>query len=303
MPRRRSDRLGLAPTPAAESTPLAQRSDPTFFNTVLRSDQQQGNGATSYPAELHDGPFDMLGFIGEITSELQQKHSDLTNGVSEFNGLEPQLLMGMNGADAFALGPERPVDFNSTIAMGDITSTTPNEGSQSESPTSSVWSETRAMYEEQLLVYFMGSEPPPTIFGPVNMEWTHVKPAILAQSRDFRPLLNAIYCFSDIRKSMLDGKRWKLAPTYHRLASEEIQSCILGEVPESKLKRLFTAVFLLMVSEVCSALSCIWLKANNQSSCCALRSYVGMVHPFYTRPIFYSKGFMIGPKLGPDLRI
>ena len=102
---------------------------------------------------------------------------------------------------------------------------------------------------------------------------------------------------------MLDGKRWKLAPTYHRLASEEIQSCILGEVPESKLKRLFTAVFLLMVSEVCSALSCIWLKANNQSSCCALRSYVGMVHPFYTRPIFYSKGFMIGPKLGPDLRI
>lgn len=189
----------------------------------------------------------MLGFIGEITSELQQKHSDLTNGVSQFTGMEP---LNNNSVGGFALSAERQVYPPGTAPITDITAPQ-SEGAEALSPTGSVWSETRATYEEQLLAHFLSGEPPPTVFGPVNMEWKYITQAILAQSHDFSPLLNAIYCFADVHKSLLDGRRWKLAPTYHRLAGEEIQSCILGDVSEDVLKRVLTAVFLLMVSEVC----------------------------------------------------
>lgn len=253
LPRRRNHRT--APSP--DSASLPQRSDLSFFNTVLRSDgqQQQVVGDSMPPmddnpgAEFPTGPFDMLGFIGEITSELQQKHSDLTNGVSEFTN--PSSSITLNGVDAFAGPPSEP---QMRVEQAPSPALPPDMGQHSlepERPPSGAWSEMRAVYEEQLSVDFLDSQPPPTIFGPVGLEWKYVKPAILALSRDFNPLLNAIYCYSDIHKSMMYGKKWKLAPTYYRLASSEIQSCILDEVAESTLKRVFVTVFMLMLSEVC----------------------------------------------------
>ena len=132
----------------------------------------------------------------------------------------------------------------SQIAVGKLAATP-------ETPMSSGTS-AQATYEEQLLVHFARIKAPPTIFGPVDVEWTYVRPVLLAQSLEFTPLLNAIYCYADVHKAMVEGTRWKLAPTYYRLASSEIQERILGDVNEWTLKRVFTAVFLLMLSEVCS---------------------------------------------------
>lgn len=300
VPRHQTDTPSTPST--ADPSALPHRPDPTFFNTVLRSEPQQqvvgnplrslDNGAAAYPPELPDGPFDMLGFIGEITSELQQKHSDLTNGVSQFTGLEP-----MNAVNGFALSADRQVFPPGTSG---IATASRSEGAESISPTSSsVWLDTRATYEEQLLVHFLGCEPPPTIFGPVNMEWKHVKPAILAQSREFSPLVNAIYCFSDVHKSMLDGSRWKLAPNYHRLASEEVQSCILGDVSEDVLKRVFTTIFLLMLSEVCFGFT-LYVFQTYEYRCCALQNYAELALPLSTRHICYFKDSTIQPSHGLD---
>ncbi|RMJ24778.1 C6 finger domain protein [Aspergillus sp. HF37] len=254
------------PTPSPDPTRLSPRSDLSFFNTVLRPDGQQQQQkppqqAVADPlrpvhsnpgADFPGGPFDMLGFIGEITSELQQKHSDLTNGASEFASLNSSITL--SGVHSFvpSAGPQINVEPAAPLP-GDVVPGHPD----SDRPAGGAWSEMRATYEEQLSMHFLGSEPPPTIFGPVGLQWKYVKPAMLALSRDFSPLLNAIYCYSDIHKSMLDGKRWKLASMYYRFASSEIESCILGDVAESTLKRVFTTVFLLMLSELlCSPELC-----------------------------------------------
>lgn len=81
-----------------------------------------------------------------------------------------------------------------------------------------------------------------------------MRPAVLAQARDFSPLLNALYCYSDINQAMLEGKKWRWAPTYYRVASSEIQASLLGEVTERTLIKVFAAVFFLMLSEVCLCL-------------------------------------------------
>lgn len=251
-PRRRGHR----PVSSPDSAQLSPRSDLGFFNTVLRSDglQQQQQVARdplcpvdSNPSvDFPGGPFDMLGFIGEITSELQQKRADLTNGVSDF--VSPDSPITLNSVDGFTPSVKSQMSVESGASLpADIPAHL-----EPDRPAGGAWSDMRATHEEQLSMHFLDSEPPPTIFGPVSLEWKYVKPAMVALSRDFRPLLNAICCYSDIHKSRMDGKRLKLAPTYYRLASSEIQSCILGDVTESTLKRVFTTVFLLMLSEVCS---------------------------------------------------
>lgn len=260
--RGRTDSDSPSTSTPADPAGYRPRADPTFFNTVLQSTapQQQvvgdplrlDNGAGSYGQDFAGGPFDMLGFIGEITSELQRKHTDLTIGMSGDAGTTSPSTM-LNGVDGLALNNERQMDFGSgTPPMGlDATSIAHGGRVKSETPSCSGWSETKETYEEQLLVHFQSVEPPPTIFAPVNLEWKYVRPAILAQSRDFSPLLNAIYCFSDIHKSIAEQKPWNLAPTYHRIASAEVQSCTLGEMSDDTLKKVYSTLFLLMLSEVC----------------------------------------------------
>lgn len=266
-----------APAPAMSSASAAaavaaatasQRSpDLNFFNTVLRSDDRHRTipapappirrlpaDAESYPPEL-GGPFDMLGFMGGITSELEQKHLDLTSGLAAFpNSPTPQSLSGGAAVDStdhahFAADKRSPLSPAATSSIVDGVSI----GSASDvATTRGSWSDAGSTsYEEQLLQHFLAIDPPAPVFGPVAMEWKYVRPAVLAQARDFSPLLNALYCYSDINQAMLEGKKWRWAPTYYRVASSEIQASLLGEVTERTLIKVFAAVFFLMLSEVC----------------------------------------------------
>ncbi|KAL2865186.1 Zn(II)2Cys6 transcription factor domain-containing protein [Aspergillus lucknowensis] len=184
-------------------------------------------------------PFDMLGFIGEITSDFQQKHLDLTNG-----GIVAPSPTAVADIDGGLFQDERQMAWGPG-GMGDVgilTQPDPHSPRRSNGG--------KEAWEEQLLEYFRESEPPPTIFGPVDLEWKHVRDIMLAQSGGCRALALAIYCYSDIHKAWVEGTRWKFGPTYHAQASEDIQSCLIGEVGESVLKRMFTSVFLLMLAEL-----------------------------------------------------
>lgn len=282
-----------APTPALgpESAAAAvagasQRSpDLNFFGTVLRSDDQHrtipapttpirrlSGDTESYPAEL-GGTFDMLGFMGGITSELEQKHLDLTSGLSAFttNLSAQSLSAGMAGSvtDDGQLISERrtPLSPDGSSSLVDGMSI----GSASDAATTrGSWSDPGSTtYEEQLLQHFLAIDPPAAIFGPVSMEWKYVQPSALDRARDFSPLLNALYCYSDVHKALLEGKRWRWAPTYYRVASSEMQACLLGDVTDSKLVTVFAAVFFLMLSEVgldCSVLDGCQLTSIQSSS-------------------------------------
>ncbi|KAF7166419.1 hypothetical protein CNMCM6106_002216 [Aspergillus hiratsukae] len=248
-------RQGNGHTTAVTGNPTAntfQRPDVSYFNTVLRPDAQQAyraphaadasqmrpvdNGATS------SGPFDMLGFMSEITSELERKHLDLTNGLSEFT----------NATSSKA--SDDTTNVSHTIRSMSWDSSVYSKGTQSQSPApDGLWPETGAAYEEHLLAYFLSSEPPPTIFGPVNLEWKYVREVIVVQSREFRPLRNSIYCFAEVHKAVMEGGQPHSASTYHQQASLEGQSYIFGHVDEPTLGKVFTTVFLLMLSESLSS--------------------------------------------------
>ncbi|KAL4867548.1 hypothetical protein BDV12DRAFT_118779 [Aspergillus spectabilis] len=180
-------------------------------------------------------PFDMLGFIGEITSDFQQKHLDLTNGGIITPSTIPEVDGGLfQDERQMTWGPE--MNDIGIIAVSD-------------SPRRSTGEE---LWEERLLEHFRESRSPPTIFAPVDLEWNHVREIMLAQSNGSRALLLAIYCYSDIHKAWVEGTQWRLGPTYHAQVSSEIQSCLLGEVSESVLKQVFTSVLLLMLAELIS---------------------------------------------------
>ncbi|KAL2821506.1 hypothetical protein BJX63DRAFT_218194 [Aspergillus granulosus] len=191
------------------------------------------------PAQEFSIPFDMLGFIGEITSDFQQKHQDLTNraaiapsprATAEIDGGifqdERQMVWGPGGMGNMGILPDTDAHPPQQYLSG-----------------GEVW-------EEQLLEHFRKSKPPPTIFGPVCLEWEYVKDTILVQSGDCQLLLLAIYCYSDIHKAWVEGTQWKFGPTYHIKASEEIQTCLLGDMSEVLLKRIFASVLLLMLAEL-----------------------------------------------------
>ncbi|KAJ5370714.1 uncharacterized protein N7496_006806 [Penicillium cataractarum] len=260
----------LGPTSAAAVVAAASQRSPdiNFFNTVLRSDEQHRTMAAgaapvrrlptdpdSYPPEL-GGSFDMLGFMGGITSELEQKHLDLTSGLAAFTTSQPpQSLAGIAGTaseEGQLVGERRsPLSPDGSASLVDGVSI----GSASDAATTrGSWPDPGSTtYEEQLLQHFLVIDPPAAIFGPVAMEWKYVRPSILAHARDYGPLLNALYCYSDIHKAMMEGKRWRWAPTYYRVASSEIQACLLGDVTDTMLAKVFATVFFLMLSEVFSS--------------------------------------------------
>lgn len=251
----------------------------SYFNTVLRPDGQQ-----AYPPHVADasqlrpvdngassGPFDMLGFMSEITSELERKHLDLTNGLSEFTDATSSKVS------------EDTADASNTIRSMSWDSSVYSKGTQSQSPApDGMWPETGAAYEEHLLAYFLNSEPPPTIFGPVNLEWKYVREVIVAQSRDFRPLRNSIYCFAEVHKAIKEGNQPHSASTYHQQASLEGQSYIFGQVDEPTLGKVFTTVFLLMLSEVCKARPMLRSKKLTKRSTVAIISGPGPPWYFFS---------------------
>ncbi|CAG8075753.1 unnamed protein product [Penicillium salamii] len=229
---------------------VARSPDLNFFNTVLRSD----DGSIPAPA-LRQLPgvyseFDMLGFMGGITSELEQKHLDLTTGLAATFTASPasQSLPAGIVLDETSFERRTPLspDAPSSLMDGSI-------GSSDLTTTRGSWSDPGTSYEDQLLQYFMSVGAPAALFAPVNMEWEYVRPALLAHARDFSPLQNALYCYADVHKAMGEGKRWRWAPTYYRISGAEIQACLQGEVSESTLVKVFGAVFLLMISELLSS--------------------------------------------------
>ncbi|KAL3460352.1 hypothetical protein BJX64DRAFT_186895 [Aspergillus heterothallicus] len=212
-------------------------------DSCLVSQQQQQHilSPGALPAPDFSIPFDMLGFIGEITSEFQQKHMDLTNGtaiapsptaLAEIDGGifqdERQMAWGPGGLGNMDILPETELH---------LAQHPPSDGD--------IW-------EEQLLEHFRESGPPPTIFGPVDLEWAYVRDIMLAQSHDCQALLLAIFCYSDIHKAWVDGTQWKFGPNYHTQASEEIQTLLIGEMREPVLKRVFASILLLMLAELIS---------------------------------------------------
>lgn len=258
--------LGLTSAAAVVAAASQRSPDINFFNTVLRSDEHHRTIAAqaapvrrlptdpdSYPPEL-GGSFDILGFMGGITSELEQKHLDLTSGLAAFTTSQtPQpLAAGITGTtseEAQLVGERRsPLSSDGSASLVDGVSI----GSASDAATTrSSWPDPGSTtYEEQLLQHFLAIDPPAAIFGPVTMEWKYVRPSILAHAREYGPLLNALYCYSDINKAMMEGKRWRWAPTYYRVASSEIQACLLGDVTDTMLVKVFATVFFLMLSEV-----------------------------------------------------
>lgn len=196
----------------------------------------------------------MLGFMGGITSELEQKHLNLTSGLEAFTGSPLQAMaaeFAMNGAEEGQFRTEQRSSFSPDgsspltdgTSIGDVSDAATTRRSWSDPGTTS--------YEDQLLQHFMSIDPPAVIFGPINMEWKYVRPCVLDHARDFSPLLNAIYCYSDVHKAVTEGKQWRWAPTYFRSASSEIHASLLGDVSEATLLKVFAAVFFLMLSEVC----------------------------------------------------
>lgn len=198
----------------------------------------------------------MLGFIGEITSDLEQKHLDLTNGLSAF---------------PFAGDISSPEQIG-TKTVEDLPTVDSgySDAMQNDFPVDvSMWPEAKAMYQDELLVYFLGSEAPPTIFGPVNLEWSYVCEIIVSLSRECSTLSNSIYCYSDIHKGMREGKRWRMAPTFHRQASSEIQSQLQETMDCPTLKRVFAAVFLLMMAEVWLTFTIFLFCTNRMQLMCS----------------------------------
>ncbi|KAJ6119600.1 hypothetical protein N7523_003880 [Penicillium sp. IBT 18751x] len=261
----------LGPATAASAVAAASQRSPdlNFFGTVLRSDNQhrvipaptssirRSLGDTeSYPAEL-GGPFDMLGFMGGITSELEQKHLDLTSGVSAFTttpstrSLSASMATSVTDDGQITAETRTPLSPDGTSSLADGMSI----GSTSDAATTrGSWSDPGSIsYEEQLLQHFLVIDPPAAIFGPVLMEWKYVRSSVLVHARDSSPLLNALYCYSDVHKALLEGKRWRWAPTYYRVASSEMQACLLGDVTDSTLVKAFATVFFLMLSELSSS--------------------------------------------------
>ncbi|KAE8145484.1 hypothetical protein BDV25DRAFT_69828 [Aspergillus avenaceus] len=166
----------------------------------------------------------MLGFMGSMTEEFEQRGLNLRDTASSLND-------GCDGGDHGVLEKGALPNIDEAICTVDEG---PGPGALD-------------VYERQLLAQFGEMDAPPTIFGSITLEWKYVRSVILSQARESAPLLNAVYCYSEV----FMGHKRRLASVYHQRASSEIQACELENVSDILLKQVFAAVFLLMLAEVC----------------------------------------------------
>ncbi|KAL4816939.1 hypothetical protein BDW67DRAFT_40380 [Aspergillus spinulosporus] len=254
VPRARSARARSASsTTAAEASP---ESNDGLRGTSVRASEHRHHrnqevtpfptGSPGGPSPDFNLPFDMLGFIGEITSDFQQKHHDLTNG--ETIVTPSAAMQEIDGGHPY---DQRQIVWDS----GDVEAGSPRIGVVPD-PTSPQRAIGIGVWEEQLLQHFRKSEEPPTIFAPVDLEWKYVRESILAESNRNAPgcraILLAVYCYSDMHLAWVDRTQPKIGPSYHAQASSEIQACLLGDPNGVLLKRVLMSVLLLMLAELIS---------------------------------------------------
>ncbi|KAB8242308.1 hypothetical protein BDV35DRAFT_384136 [Aspergillus flavus] len=184
--RRSTQRISQVPQQAftidSASTHVPDRLDVNYFDTVLQPRELRPRRAShilphqvtdhvlpSTSVPVSDFPsFDMLGFIGEITSDFEQKHLDLTNGVSAFT------------LTSEALSPTTPGHVGDT-SVETLPSPTDSQSEGVQNVLSgdrTIWPETRKTYEEQLLSHFAEIDPPPTTFGSIALEWNYASSEI-----------------------------------------------------------------------------------------------------------------------------
>lgn len=233
--------------PILDNTPHEQQRGPEDLFTSLGE-------LDSYSPDFSAG-FDVHEFIGGITLELEQKQQGLSDEPLNQSTLSNPLAFP---SEVFGSGSESYT--SSTANVPSLVSDTRRDSSPSPVNTSpcaesinrpiEIWSLEKSEYEDHLVQHFQSIDSLPTIFVPMDIEWKFAKPAILALAREFNPLMNAIYCFSEVHKSRKDERAWRWAPSYYTFTSAEIQSHILDDTDDSTLRKVFAAVFLLMLSEV-----------------------------------------------------
>ncbi|KAE8133460.1 hypothetical protein BDV38DRAFT_274298 [Aspergillus pseudotamarii] len=177
------------------STHVPDRLDVNYFDTVLQPRELRPRRASHIlPHQVADHTlpptsvsvpdfpsFDMLSFIGEITSDFEQKHLDLTNGVSAFTltseALSPTTPGHVGGSNQIVQQPTWTVDTSAETLPSP--SDSQSDGVQNVlSGDRNIWPETRQTYEERLLSHFAEIDPPPTTFGSIALEWNYASSEI-----------------------------------------------------------------------------------------------------------------------------
>ena len=150
-------------------------------------------------------------------------------------------------------------------------------------------------YEAGLFAHFETSDPPPTIFGPVDLDWKYVRAQIVRQSRDCRAVLLGIYCYSEVHQTWVEGTAWdrNRKSRYHQLAWSEVQSCLVMKVPEPVLRHVFTTVLMLMLAEVGDSLETCRI-VDSPNSICRVQTWGKRVRPSSTQPIYSYNASMAG---------
>ncbi|RAK71257.1 Zn(II)2Cys6 transcription factor [Aspergillus fijiensis CBS 313.89] len=254
-----SRRINCQNDPAASATVAAgtpsDRPDVNFFHTVLCEDGVPASSPPRQPASDHPptesavdlvSSFDILGFIGEFTSDFQQKHLDLTtNGPSGLSA-GPELASVATTTES----TRNPAQTMNWASSADMSSISGSLGGCPSGGTDAPHHE-QTPYEAGLFAHFETSNPPPTIFGPVDLDWKYVRARIVRQSRDCRAVLLGIYCYSEVHQTWVEGTAWdrNRKSRYHQLAWSEVQSCLVMKVSEPVLGHVFTTVLMLMLAE------------------------------------------------------
>ncbi|KAJ9319082.1 transcriptional regulator family: Fungal Specific TF [Paecilomyces variotii] len=265
-PRRRTARRTVPATHRATpayTPPTAPGADTTLLDTATHEHErrteglfQSLGGLDAYSPNFSAG-FDVHEFIGGITLELEQKQQGLSDealnqGTISNTLVFPSEVFG-NGGESYTSSTANVPSLVSDTRRG--SSPSPCNASPCaeaiDLPTG-IWSSAKSEHEEHLVRHFESIESLPAIFVPLGAEWKFARPAILALAKGFSPLMNAIYCFSEVHKSRQDERAWRWAPSYYGLASAEVQSRMMDDIDGSTLRKTFAAVFLLMLSELLS---------------------------------------------------
>ncbi|KAL1853395.1 hypothetical protein Plec18170_005392 [Paecilomyces lecythidis] len=249
--------------PAYTTPPTAPEAGATLLNAVTHEQEQDSEALfpsigepETYSPNFSAG-FDVHEFIGGITLELEQKQQGLSDEALNQGAIPstltfPQEVFGSGGESYTSSTANVPSLVSDTRRDSSPTPVNASPCAEVIDRPIEIWSSAKAEYEEHLVQHFESVESLPAIFVPLDAEWKFARPAILALAREFSPLMNAVYCFSEVHKSRQDEISWRWAPSYYGNASADVQSRIMDDIDGSSLRKIFAAVFLLMLSELLS---------------------------------------------------